>query len=421
MIKFLMWLIVCVFSTLGVSYFYYKVSNSKLKLSFKIIILYFLGTFCMTLIKYFDLNVMSALFYFLFYPIMFYVINPLPFRKLLFYVIIVWFFGIILDLLSMIVASCIYAIFEFDINLNLLSLLLTVLVCIFMIFLARRKFIVSLCNHIYNLLLKIKYYDVLLIFLIIFILVMAFLMLFNLDMFNITFFISVIIVETLLLFVLSIKVKLHMSENLIFLKTLKENNDFYIMIDDENSILKHNLIAKLLAIKSVSGKKAKLLIDDLISSYSTGFKYNENIKTIPYGLNGIIYQKVYKYLKLLDIKLINTIHYDIFDVLSPRKYNVLVEKVVIALDNAIEAAMLSEEKIIYICIYDNAKEIFVEIRNSFANDVNIDSLGMKKYSTKGVKRGIGLFSIFRNNEANLHITIINNMFISVISTRKTSD
>ena len=250
---------------------------------------------------------------------------------------------------------------------------------------------------------------------------MGFLMLFNLDMFNITFLISVIIIETFLLFVLSIKSKLNMTESLIFLKTLKENNDFYIMVEEENSILKHNLIAKLLSIKSVSNRKTKLLVDDLIENYSVGLKYKENIKSIPYGLNGIIYQKIYPYLNELDIKLINTIHYDIFDVLSPRRYNVLVEKVVLALDNAIEASLVSDEKIVYICIYDNDKEIFVEIRNSFGNDLNVDDIGMKKYSTKGNKRGIGLFSILRNNEATFKIKIINNMFITVISARKTVD
>lgn len=421
MIKFFLWLLVCVFSTLGVVYFYYKITDSQLKLNIKTFFVYVVGTVFMAIIKFYNLNLLSALFYFLFYPIMFYIINPLPFRKLIFYVIIVWFFGIILDLLSMVFVSCFYAIFNIHVNLNLLSLLLTLFVFVFMIFLARRKFVIKLCDRLYSLTLKIKYYDVLLISLILFIFVMGFLMLFNLDMFNITFLISVIIIETFLLFVLSIKAKLNMTESLIFLKTLKENNDFYIMVEEENSILKHNLIAKLLSIKSVSNRKTKLLVDDLIENYSVGLKYKENIKSIPYGLNGIIYQKIYPYLNELDIKLINTIHYDIFDVLSPRRYNVLVEKVVLALDNAIEASLVSDEKIVYICIYDNDKEIFVEIRNSFGNDLNVDDIGMKKYSTKGNKRGIGLFSILRNNEATFKIKIINNMFITVISARKTVD
>ena len=39
------------------------------------------------------------------------------------------------------------------------------------------------------------------------------------------------------------------------------------------------------------------LIEDLISQFNKNEKFSENIKVIPYGLNGIIYQKLYPYLK----------------------------------------------------------------------------------------------------------------------------
>ena len=180
MIKFLLWFLVCILSTLGVCYFYYKITDSSFKLSVKMFFTFLIGTLLMTVIKFYNLNLFSAIFYFIYYPVIFHIINPVPIRKLIFYVIIVWFFGILLDLFSMLLVSCFYNIFNFSINLNFLSLLLTIFVFILMIFLAKQKWVVRLCDSIYKVILKIKYYDVILVSLIIFILFMAFLMLFNL-------------------------------------------------------------------------------------------------------------------------------------------------------------------------------------------------------------------------------------------------
>ena len=51
----------------------------------------------------------------------------------------------------------------------------------------------------------------------------------------------------------------------------------------------------MLGIKSVSSIKAKKLIDELIMEYSKDFRLNQNIKDIPYGLDGIIYEKIYNF------------------------------------------------------------------------------------------------------------------------------
>lgn len=95
---------------------------------------------------------------------------------------------------------------------------------------------------------------------------------------------------------------------------MQENNDFYIKVEDENRIFKHNLVAKLLSIKSVSNNKSMALIEDLILQFNKNVSFSQTIKVIPYGLNGIIYQKLYSYMNVLNIKINNEIGYDIFSI-----------------------------------------------------------------------------------------------------------
>ena len=203
-----------------------------------------------------------------------------------------------------------------------------------------------------------------------------------------------------------------------YLKILRENNEFYIRVDDDNRIFKHNLTAKLSSIKSVGNKKTNSLIDDLIFQFNKSIDFSSSIKVIPYGLNGIIYQKLYPYLEDLNVKVNNEINYDILAVLKPRRYNVFVEKMMLALDNAIESCLKSKEKALVINIFDDEVNIYVEVENTFASDIDLDLLGTKSYSTKGKRRGLGLFSMFRNNEAKVTVKIINNLFVNKITTKK---
>lgn len=91
---------------------------------------------------------------------------------------------------------------------------------------------------------------------------------------------------------------------------------------------------------------------------------------------------------------------------------------VISLDNAIESSLNSIEKLLVINLFATDTEVIMEIKNSFDNSLNIDEIGTLNYSTKGSKRGLGLFSIFRNKEANVKLKIVNNLFVVKISAKK---
>lgn len=423
MTEFLIWFIISMLSTFSLIYLFSKLTDANKKINLKIILLYFFGVIAVIFIETNNLKLANYIFFFLYFPIFFRLLNPMPLNKIFFYVLIVWFYGMVADILSILVTSLVFYIFNIDFNLYIdynenVSMLLTICVSIILLLLGHKKFMSRQIKNLYTKVEHIKYVDVLLVVFSLFILGMALIMFLNVESLNINLLIILVIILMLLTFVVLIKYKIDEKENAKYLKTLKENNEFYIKMDDENRVFKHNLIAKLMSIKSVSNKKAMVLIEDLISQFNKNVKFSASIKLIPYGLNGIIYQKLYPYLKKLNIQIDNKINYDIFNVLRPRRYNVLVEKLVIALDNAIESSLKSKLKTVSIYIYDDENNIFIEVYNSFSNNIDLDMIGNINYSTKGKRRGLGLFSALRNNEAPLTVKIVNDMFITKISAKK---
>ena len=324
-----------------------------------------------------------------------------------------------LDLLSMITISGLYALFNINVdNSVIFQALPSLIVFVFIIMISKSKFILKLNQWLYNLYLKIEYLDFALVGFTILIFILGTSIAVNIRHLSVTFLLIIIIYLMLLCFILIVKYKSNNYENKIFLKTLKENNEFYISMDAENRIFKHNLAAKLLSIKSVSNKKARSLIDDMLSQYNKNIDFSRHVQDIPYGFNGIIYQKLYPYLDKLNVKIDIQIDFDIFEVFKPKRYNVFVEKMVVSLDNAIESCLNSYDKLLILNLYSIDDLIVIEIKNTFSSNLNIDELGMVNYSTKGKKRGLGLFSALRDKEAAMNVKIINNFFVTKISAKK---
>ena len=421
MIRFIVWIIAYFISACGFSLLYYKFTQSTRKINFKIVLFFCFGVIVGASFEYFNFLFLKSTFYFLFFPILFYLLNPLSFRKIFFYLLCIWFYGIILDLILLLILSIISAFLNFNIYQTyetFISQLLSFLIGIVLSLMSYSKILGKFTNNIYKKTANIRYINVILVIMSVFTLVTAFIMLFNIKNININFLLSMSFILLVFSLILLIKYKINESENLKYLRSLKENNDFYIKMDDENRIFKHNLLAKLLSIKSVSNKKAVALIDDLIKQFSKNIDFSNQMKIIPYGLNGIIYQKLHPYRNKLKMFISNEIEYDLFEILKARKYNVLVEKIIVVLDNAIEAALVSDLKMLAINIFEKNETLVVEVRNSFSNNIDIDKIGNKAYSTKGKGHGLGLFSILRNNEVSLKINVFNNYFITSIFVQK---
>ncbi len=420
MFEFLVWFLASIVSIFGVSYFYFKVTGAKSKINKKIILILLVGALFYALIKYYNISYITVISYYFITPFLFYAIKPLPLKKFILYSIIIWLYGMILDLLSMIIVVIVTTLFDFDIanHFNFATILLSMFVFIMFVFLANIKKVKLFTEYLYKSFLKLKFSNFSLVILSVFIFFVGMLIFINMNHLQVDLLLFLVIILMILIFLLLILYKMNNDEMKKYLKTLKENNEFYIKLDDENRTFRHNLNAKLLSIKSVSNKKAMALIDDLIGQFEKTKKFTKGIKIIPYGLNGIIYQKLHNYMDKLNIDIQNRIDYDIFEYLTPRRYNVFVEKMVVALDNAIESALKSDKKIISIDLYDEDGKIFIEVKNSFNESINVDELGTKNYSTKGKRRGIGLFSIIRSNEAKVSFEIVNDLFITKVITRK---
>lgn len=424
MIKFLLWIVVNLFSTFSFVYLYYTLLvTSKKKIGWKMFLMFFIGVVAQTFIQTNELTTLRYISFFIFFPILFYMIKPVPLKKLIFSVLVVWFCGMAIDIIALLSFSFIFNLLNINFNWYInnseyISMLFTTFVSLLLIFISYKKLFNSLIYKLYDKFDNINYLNFLLIIFSIFTLGITVIMLLNVSSLNIDLLLMIIIILMVITFSVLLRFKINDDENKKYLKTLKENNDFYIKVDDDNRIFKHNLIAKLLSIKSVSNKKSMTLLEDLILQFNKSIDFSNSIKIIPYGLNGIIYQKIYPYLNELKIKTNNEIKYDIFNYLKPRRYNVFIEKMVVALDNAIESSLSSKDKSIVINILEENNSICVEIKNTFNADINIDSIGNKEYSTKGKKQGLGLFSIFRDNEASVSVKIVNNIFESKIVAKK---
>ncbi len=421
MIEFLIWLFISFTSAFGVSYLYYKLTNSKQKINLKIVIVFMIGVFLISIFRYYEINAVSFISFFLFYPILFSCLNKLKLKNLLFYSVFIWLYGMVFDLLVMVVLSLINYFFNVNVYSFTFRVLPTIFLGLTLVFLGNMKFVKRFTDYLYKLYKGIEYFNMLIISLCSLFFIGGIALSLNIKHLRISILLYLVIALSVIIILMLVKYRWDKLENRRFLKTLKENNDFYIKMDDENRIFKHNLAAKLLSIKSVSNQKAQVLIEDFLKHNNKTINYSEQIKEVPYGLNGIIYQKLYPYLDKLAIKINNQIKYDIFEVLTPRRYNVFVEKIILSIDNAIESALKSKDKVLIVDLYDSENNLVFEVRNSFSSNLNIDELGMLNYSTKAKKRGLGLFSMLRDKEASIKIEIINDIFVSKITTKKRLD
>ena len=271
MLNIILWTFICFSSTFSYAYLYYKLVDNPNKINLKIILIFMIGSISSTLLEIFNLNIITTFLFFLFFPLLFYSIKNVGFKKLIFYLLIIWLYAILIDLLLIFILSIISYILKFNLYSNynnLISMILTLLVSVILIFASYSKKMKTLTEALYKKVFNIKYFTIVLVILTSAILVITILMLFNIMKLDVNILSLIMVYLIVLLFIIFIKKKNDEQELLKCLQTLKENNEFYIQVEDENRIFKHNLVAKLLSIKSVSNKKSKALIDDLIYQYN---------------------------------------------------------------------------------------------------------------------------------------------------------
>ena len=173
MIRFIAWLIVCFFSTLGFFFIYYKLSNAVHVYRLKNILLFIFGVLLATFLRYYDLNNLSPISYFLFYPIFFNSLKPQSFKSLIFYCSVIFIYGMFLDLLSMLIVSLLIYLFDLNVSVYWLAFIMTFVVFALMILLGLSKTVKKVTDKLYEMLQKINYPDFILIVFAIFILIIG--------------------------------------------------------------------------------------------------------------------------------------------------------------------------------------------------------------------------------------------------------
>ena len=160
----------------------------------------------------------------------------------------------------------------------------------------------------------------------------------------------------------------------------------------------HEFKNQLIAIKGFIDEKDKN-IDKYLDSLINDFKKIEskvlkNMEHIPSGgLKGLIYFKLGD-LEEEKIKVCTnispTIKKNIFDNMDPELYKDIIKIIGVYLDNAIEAARISEKKKIILEMFLHDKEFNFIFSNTYDGKIDINRLSEIGYSTKGKGKGYGL-------------------------------
>ena len=200
-------------------------------------------------------------------------------------------------------------------------------------------------------------------------------------------------------------------------KYLNDNLINYQKTADNYRTLKHNLKNDLFII--ARSKDKEKAIRKTYEKYNQDEEWVNNIGSIPSGLQGIIFLKM-QFAENNKVKFYmdNQIDFEKLDE-GTALYLDTCEVIAICLDNAIEASVDTEEKLICMGLYNDDDCYTINITNSFNNFVDIDKLGEKNYSTKNRNSGIGLNYIANlNKDIKIKRIISDTNFKTIITIKK---
>ena len=339
----------------------------------------------------------------------------LSYKDLMFYSIIELLIAIILDMLIMYIFNTMMWISST--NYEIFRLIGTFIIAlVFCVLGSNRKF-VQFLNKLKKALYQIDSFLPILFLIIIIYLglgVYCFDNINNLSIIAIILGASIFLAILIIIYIYQLSKILFLKENI---KILSKNIELYINRIDEDSIIKHNIAYDLNAIKMVANSKAIKLIDEIIKKCER-YKLPKGFKKIPSGINGIVLEKVCNLNANIHISFKNKIKGNIIEEVSAKTFTSYCEALGIALDNAVEAAEESNEKIIFVEIYENDQKIFTKIINTFKGEIDIDKLGTIRYTSKINGNGIGIFSILKMKKVKINTTIRGNKFKCILEIDK---
>ena len=195
---------------------------------------------------------------------------------------------------------------------------------------------------------------------------------------------------------------------------------------EQYSISQHENKNELIIVRSMvhkSNKKLLAYLDEIIKSkddiQSAWIRY---LRYIPFGgLKGIIHNKI-SCMKDEGINIFlnisNNIGKSSLKELSIKENAQLSKIIGVFLDNAKEAALLSKEKEVSICIFTEDGSAIFEISNTYTNQIELNKIYESGHSTKGKNRGYGLYLVKtivdENNIFKNETRVANQYFIQIL-------
>ncbi len=419
MFNILNWLWISTLLTFGYIYFYIMLTKTKITFNLKTLNSFLSVTIILAIVEYSNPFLINSFGYLLLfslisYPFLIYTLNSSSLKYALYYNLALWFYEVII--IAMIVLST--ALLD---KLNLISFMediyiFTSIHIIFAMFIigAHLKFVKKFIINRLETLKKITISDLYFLYFMGITLLLSLVLILNLTTYKEEILISGIIILVIFLIVVILKQTDMYLENKRLNKVIVNNTIKYEDVAEKFSLLKHNITSKLDSIKSITNNDTKELINNLIYEVNDKEKIGENLEIDCSGLKGLIIEKLIPYQDDLNIKLKYNIKSDVYEYLTPKAYNAFISSIMLALDNAIESSLKSTAKLLVICLDEEEQNFNVEIKNSHNSELNLEVLGTKHYSTKGHKRGLGLYSILNEPEIKTNIKIVNDNFIVAI-------
>lgn len=397
----------------------YKSIERKLRINVRLIITIIVGTILIYLNQTYSLVELRMLGNFLIEAFMLMALNNKELKRQIFYFSIIMIFGILVEMLITIALSVFFNnIFE----VNFFFQLITMIICY--LFWFGGWYLLISNNWIKKRLIKLenlvsKYFTLELVAMIMFVAIDIILVKKHLNFQeNFLIFTAIISLNLLLILILIILKNKFKEESLKVSNRLLQNNiELYEKIVEDHKIMKHNLTADFLAVKTLSDSKSHKAIDEILKKYQKDYEWINSINQVPEGLRGLLCFKILEANKrkvkvisecsLSDLK-------DITTIMSTRSYLTLCEKLEVLLNNAVEAASESQNKYVKIAIdkLPNNK-LKIEILNTFNNKIDVSKIGQKEYSTKMRDSGFGLYSIIKHKSESIKVElkIIDNIYI----------
>lgn len=417
--------IICFFSTCIAEfvcvYCFNLLSNKKEKKHWIYLIFIPLFSFISTLEFHYGLETINTISSLIAYFVLYFLIFRKNAEETFFYGMSIYIIALMIDIFTMFRTSITSKIFS-SLDITVLRAIDTITMLIILILILRIKKLNNFLKSLYNKLKNIKFPYLRILLLLTTILSLSFTILYIMtgkNIGDIQVYLYILTISVLILVIVYINKEYTnytlKETNEYFIK----NNEFYINVVNDYRILKHNIIHQLNSVKTVANKKTITLIDDLINQYNENESDVHNIKKMPVGISGIVYEKIYLFNnKEIKLGIDNSIESNVFNSLTPRSYNLLCEALGILVDNALQATAKTKEKILMIEMKENELNYQIKIINTFQDLLDLEKLGTIKYTTKNSGHGIGLFSLIGRRKLKLKTSIINDLFLNEITIEK---